>query len=74
MGKSCPASKEAGMNAVEETHAMGLATTHGDRTGIYKWYPDGRRLYTKLYNNNQKEISNLMASLIQHKAKGNGNG
>ena len=31
-------------------HAAGHPTGHGDEKGVYKLYPDGRKVYTKRYH------------------------
>lgn len=40
---------DTAQKAIEEAHAAGLYTTHGDKKGIYRLYPDGRKEYTELY-------------------------
>jgi hypothetical protein len=41
--------KEAAREAIAETHALGLPSTHMDNEGIYKLYPDGHKEYTKIF-------------------------
>ena len=41
---------EATRKAIEETHAAGRPSTHGDDKGVYYLYPDGRKEYIKLYD------------------------
>lgn len=41
---------EAAKEAIDETHAAGRPSTHGDEKGVYHLFPDGHREYTKLYN------------------------
>jgi hypothetical protein len=36
---------EATREAIAETHALGLPTTHVDENGAYDEYPDGHREY-----------------------------
>lgn len=38
--------EEAVTEAIAETHALGLPTTHGDGENIFKIYPDGRKVIT----------------------------
>lgn len=40
---------EAVEKAIEKEHQQNLSTTHGDDRGLYKKYPDGKKLYFKLY-------------------------
>lgn len=32
-------------DAIQKAHVAGLSTTHGNARGMYKLYPDGRRVY-----------------------------
>lgn len=41
--------KKAAKKAIEETHAAGRPSTHGDDVGVYHLYPDGRKEYIKEY-------------------------
>lgn len=41
---------EAAKDAIDETHAAGRPSTHGDEIGVYHLFPDGHKEYTKLYN------------------------
>ena len=41
---------EAAKEAIDETHAAGRPSTHGDEKGVYHLFPDGHKEYTKLYN------------------------
>ena len=36
---------EAAGEAITETHALGLPTTHVDKNGVYDEYPDGKKVY-----------------------------
>lgn len=45
---------EATRRAIEETHAAGRPSTHGDAKGVYHLYPDGRKEYIKLYGDDEK--------------------
>lgn len=40
---------------IAKTHALGLPTTHADKYGIYDMYPDGSKVYFKLYSEDNKE-------------------
>ena len=42
--------RKAAREAVNEAHAAGLSTSHGDDKGIYNLFPDGHREYVKLYS------------------------
>ncbi len=46
---------DAARQAIEETHAAGRPSTHGDESGIYYVYQDGRKEYSTLYENEQNE-------------------
>lgn len=45
---------EATREAIAETHAAGRPSTHGDEKGVYHLYPDGRKEYIKLYEDEKK--------------------
>lgn len=36
---------EGATKRIAETHALGLPTTHADSHGVYRIYPDGRKVY-----------------------------
>lgn len=40
---------------IAETHALGLPTTHGDSHGVYQIYPDGRKVYIKIYSKDKEK-------------------
>lgn len=40
---------------IAKIHARGLPTTHGDINGVYQIYPDGRKVYIKVYSEDQEE-------------------
>jgi hypothetical protein len=43
------AMEEAAKKAIDETHAAGRPSYHGDGKGEYYLYPDGHKEYVKLY-------------------------
>ena len=40
---------EAAKEAIDETHAAGRPSTHGDEKGVYHLFPDGHKEYIKVY-------------------------
>lgn len=42
-------------NAIAETHASGRPSAHGDEKGVYELYPEGRRKYIKMYEDQKPQ-------------------
>ena len=40
---------EAAKEAIDETHAAGRPSTHGDEKGVYHLFSDGHKEYIKVY-------------------------